>query len=144
MPTYLCHGFRWHRRDIRIFVILNDLEDAAPNWLLAPATSYCVLDQLHAKYDFLPELSPPTTPTKASVGIAKNGEIEQKFDHVDDDHGLPSSRILEADDAVLMHSWSPVRLLEDENRSECGCGRSDGQVLRKDGGRRWVDHEIEG
>ncbi|KAH7238856.1 hypothetical protein BKA59DRAFT_262608 [Fusarium tricinctum] len=113
MPTYLCHGFRWHRRDIRIFVILNDLEDAAPNWLLAPATSYCVLDQLHAKYDFLPELSPPTTPTQASVSIAKNGQIEQKFGHVDDDHALPSSRVHEADDVVLMHSWSPVKLLEE-------------------------------
>ncbi|KAG5663098.1 hypothetical protein KAF25_001034 [Fusarium avenaceum] len=113
MPTYLCHGFRWHRRDIRIFVILNDLEDAAPNWLLAPATSYCVLDQLHAKYDFLPELSPPTTPTQASVSIVKNGQIEQKFDHVDDDHALPSLRVHETDDVVLMHSWSPVRLLEE-------------------------------
>ncbi|KAF5666048.1 nicotinamide mononucleotide permease [Fusarium heterosporum] len=113
MPTYLCHGFRWHRRDIRIFVILNDLEDAAPNWLLAPATSYCVLDQLHAKYDFLPELSPPTTPTQDSFSIATNNKLKEKFDHVDDDHAIPISRVLEDDDAVLMHSWSPVRLLEE-------------------------------
>ncbi|KAM0349014.1 hypothetical protein ACHAPU_003949 [Fusarium lateritium] len=113
MPTYLCHGFRWHRRDIRIFVILNDLEDAAPNWLLAPATSYCVLDQLHAKYDFLPELSPPTTPTQDSFSIAKNNKLKEKFEHVDDDHALPVSRVIEDDDAVLMHSWSPVRLLEE-------------------------------
>ncbi|KAH7261361.1 uncharacterized protein BKA55DRAFT_686931 [Fusarium redolens] len=112
MPTYLCHGFRWHRRDIRIFVILNDLEDAAPNWVLAPASSYCILDQLHAKYDFLPELSPPTTPTQKSVS-AKNANIKKQFDHVDDDHALPTSRVPDAEDAVLMHSWSPVKLLEE-------------------------------
>ncbi|KAF5968298.1 hypothetical protein FBULB1_10784 [Fusarium bulbicola] len=112
MPTYLCHGFRWHRRDIRIFVILNDLEDAAPNWVLAPASSYCILDQLHAKYDFLPELSPPTTPTQKSVS-AKNANIKKQFDHVDDDHALPTSRVSDAEDAVLMHSWSPVKLLEE-------------------------------
>ncbi|KAJ4161414.1 hypothetical protein NW765_006272 [Fusarium oxysporum] len=112
MPTYLCHGFRWHRRDIRIFVILNDLEDAAPNWVLAPASSYCILDQLHAKYDFLPELSPPTTPTQKRIS-AKNANIKKQFDHVDDDHALPTSRVSDAEDAVLMHSWSPVKLLEE-------------------------------
>ncbi|KAK2932793.1 hypothetical protein FoTM2_007252 [Fusarium oxysporum f. sp. vasinfectum] len=112
MPTYLCHGFRWHRRDIRIFVILNDLEDAAPNWVLAPASSYCILDQLHAKYDFLPELSPPTTPTQKSTS-AKNANIKKQFDHVDDDHALPTSRVSDAEDPVLMHSWSPVKLLEE-------------------------------
>ncbi|KAJ4012873.1 hypothetical protein NW766_006685 [Fusarium irregulare] len=111
MPTYLCHGFRWHRRDIRIFVILNDLEDAAPNWILAPASSYCILDQLHAQFDFLPELTPPTTPTQASVSNAKNAK--PKPDHVDDDHDLPQSRVPDSDDAVLMHSWSPVKLLEE-------------------------------
>ncbi|KAM0373945.1 hypothetical protein ACHAPZ_003871 [Fusarium culmorum] len=113
MPTYLCHGFRWHRRDIRIFVILNDLEDAAPNWILAPASSYCILDQLHAQFDFLPELTPPTTPTQASFSNAKNTKPKPKPDHVDDDHDLPKSRVPDAEDAVLMHSWSPVRLLEE-------------------------------
>ncbi|KAF9776734.1 hypothetical protein IL306_005049 [Fusarium sp. DS 682] len=112
MPTYLCHGFRWHRRDIRIFVILNDLEDAAPNWVIAPASSYCILDQLHAKYDFLPELSPPTTPTQKSV-TSKNVNTKKQSDHVDNDHALPSSRVPDAEDAVLMHSWSPVKLLEE-------------------------------
>ncbi|KAL4729340.1 hypothetical protein ACLX1H_003755 [Fusarium chlamydosporum] len=113
MPTYLCHGFRWHRRDIRIFVILNDLEDAAPNWILAPASSYCILDQLHAQFDFLPELTPPTTPTQASVSITKNAKPKPKPDHVDDDHDLPQSRVPDTEDAVLMHSWSPVKLLEE-------------------------------
>ncbi|KAF4334646.1 nicotinamide mononucleotide permease [Fusarium beomiforme] len=117
MPTYLCHGFRWHRRDIRIFVILNDLEDAAPNWVIAPASSYCILDQLHAKYNFLPELSPPTTPTQKSV-TAKNANIKKQSDHVDDDHALPSSRVPDAEDAVLMHSWSPVKLLEEFDEEE--------------------------
>jgi hypothetical protein len=59
MPTYLLHGFRWHRQSIRIHVILNDLEDAAPEWLLAPATSVSILNSLYTLYDFLPPSNPP-------------------------------------------------------------------------------------
>ena len=59
MPTYLIHGFRWHRPNIRIHVILNDLEDATPEWLLAPATSMSILNSLYTNYDFLPPSNPP-------------------------------------------------------------------------------------
>ncbi|KAF5026725.1 hypothetical protein F66182_1193 [Fusarium sp. NRRL 66182] len=113
MPTYLCHGFRWHRRDIRIFVILNDLEDAASNWIIAPATSSSILSQLYTKYDFLPELTPPATPTQPSVGISKKTKAKAQYDHIDDDHTLPPSRVPDAEDGVLMHSWSAVKLLEE-------------------------------
>jgi hypothetical protein len=59
MPTYLIHGFRWHRQSIRIHVILNDLEDATPEWVLAPATSMSILNSLYTTYDFLPPSNPP-------------------------------------------------------------------------------------
>jgi hypothetical protein len=59
MPTYLVHGFRWHRPCIRIHVILNDLEDATPEWILAPATSMSILNSLYTLYDFLPPSNPP-------------------------------------------------------------------------------------
>lgn len=59
MPTYLVHGFRWHRPSIRIHVILNDLEDATPEWVLAPATSMSILNSLYTLYDFLPPSNPP-------------------------------------------------------------------------------------
>ncbi|KAL6704147.1 hypothetical protein ACN47E_008707 [Coniothyrium glycines] len=42
MPTWLVHGFRWPRAQIRIHVILQNLDDAAPEWLMAPATTACM------------------------------------------------------------------------------------------------------
>ncbi|KAF1848322.1 uncharacterized protein K460DRAFT_308446 [Cucurbitaria berberidis CBS 394.84] len=43
MPTWLVHGFRWPRAQIRIHVILQNLDDAAPEWLMAPATTACMI-----------------------------------------------------------------------------------------------------
>ncbi|EMD66358.1 hypothetical protein COCSADRAFT_197843 [Bipolaris sorokiniana ND90Pr] len=42
MPTWLVHGFRWPRAQIRIHIILQNLDDAAPEWLMAPATVACM------------------------------------------------------------------------------------------------------
>jgi hypothetical protein len=42
MPTWVVHGFRWPRAQIRIHVILQNLDDAAPEWLMAPATTACL------------------------------------------------------------------------------------------------------
>ncbi|KAF9733138.1 hypothetical protein PMIN06_011568 [Paraphaeosphaeria minitans] len=39
MPTWLAHGFRWPRVAIRIHIILENLEDCAAEWLMAPATT---------------------------------------------------------------------------------------------------------
>lgn len=55
MPTYLLHGFRWPRPLIRIHVILQNLDDAAAEWLMAPATA----STLHANFASLyPDLMP--------------------------------------------------------------------------------------
>ncbi|KJR85686.1 uncharacterized protein SPSK_08923 [Sporothrix schenckii 1099-18] len=54
MPTYLCHGFRWHRPSIRVFVIVQDLEDASPDWVVRPATTRSLLDAFGRLFDFLP------------------------------------------------------------------------------------------
>jgi hypothetical protein len=59
MPTYLLHGFRWLRANIRIHIILNDLEDAAAEWIVAPATSITLLNSFYSLYDFLPPSIPP-------------------------------------------------------------------------------------
>ncbi|KAJ8071754.1 hypothetical protein OCU04_002070 [Sclerotinia nivalis] len=73
MPTYLVHGFRWHRTNIRIHIILNDLEDASPEWLMAPRTSNALLNSFYTQFDFLPpsspgpiDLSPEPSPTESS------------------------------------------------------------------------------
>jgi hypothetical protein len=55
MPTYLCHGFRWPRPLIRIHIILQNLDDAAAEWLMAPATTATLTDNFHTLY---PELMP--------------------------------------------------------------------------------------
>jgi hypothetical protein len=39
MSTYLIHGFRWPRPLIRIHILLQNLDDAAAEWLMAPATT---------------------------------------------------------------------------------------------------------
>lgn len=44
MPVYLLHGFRWPRPLIRIHIILQNLDDAAAEWLVAPDTTACLLD----------------------------------------------------------------------------------------------------
>jgi hypothetical protein len=46
MPTYLIHGFRWPRPLIRIHIILQNLDDAAAEWLIAPATTETLLENL--------------------------------------------------------------------------------------------------
>ncbi|KAK4145909.1 uncharacterized protein C8A04DRAFT_35473 [Dichotomopilus funicola] len=67
MPTYLCHGFRWQRPSICIFVILQNLEDASPHWIISAKSSQCILNSFYEKFDFLPDCSPTSgssTPTK--------------------------------------------------------------------------------
>lgn len=59
MPTYLVHGFRWQRAAIRIHIILQNLDDAAAEWIVAPATSLTLLDSFYRLYDFLPPSHPP-------------------------------------------------------------------------------------
>jgi hypothetical protein len=44
MPTWLVYGFRWPRAQVRIHIILQNLDDAAPEWLMAPATSTCLIE----------------------------------------------------------------------------------------------------
>lgn len=44
MPTYLIHGFRWPRPLVRIHIILQNLDDAAAEWLIGPATTDTLLD----------------------------------------------------------------------------------------------------
>ncbi|KAI1876839.1 uncharacterized protein JN550_000911 [Neoarthrinium moseri] len=54
MPTYLCHGFRWHRKSILYFIVLQNVEDAAPQWIIAPRSAVALLEALYELYDFIP------------------------------------------------------------------------------------------
>jgi hypothetical protein len=55
MPTYICHGFRWPRPLIRIHIILQNLDDAAAEWLIAPKTADAMLHNFKTIY---PEIMP--------------------------------------------------------------------------------------
>ncbi|TKA30463.1 hypothetical protein B0A50_02691 [Salinomyces thailandicus] len=50
MPAYLIHGFRWPRPLIRIHIILQNLDDAAAEWLVAPETTRTLLSNFHELY----------------------------------------------------------------------------------------------
>ena len=43
MPVYLLHGFRWSRKEIRIRVVLSNLDDASPDWLQGPRSSAALI-----------------------------------------------------------------------------------------------------
>ncbi|KAI0594372.1 hypothetical protein F4775DRAFT_432341 [Biscogniauxia sp. FL1348] len=65
MPTYLCHGFRWHRRSIRYFILIQDIEDAAPDWVVAPQCSAALIENLYELFDFLPTRTLPQPRSKS-------------------------------------------------------------------------------
>lgn len=50
MPTYLVHGFRWPRQLVRIHIILQNLDDAAAEWLVAPRTTLALLKNFNQLY----------------------------------------------------------------------------------------------
>jgi hypothetical protein len=59
MPTYLLHGFKWLRTSIIVHIIQHNLEEAAADWLMAPATSISLLNSFYSTYDFLPPSHSP-------------------------------------------------------------------------------------
>jgi hypothetical protein len=67
MPTYLVHGFRWARGAIRIHIALYDLDDAAAEWIVAPASAITLLNSFYTLYDFLPPSQSPVVPTPSST-----------------------------------------------------------------------------
>jgi hypothetical protein len=89
MPTYLCHGFRWQRRSVRVYVILQNLDDASPEWIIPAKSSQCILKSFYEVFEFLPYCSPKRgryTPTREldSADGNSNG-------NGDDDSRIPNS-----------------------------------------------------
>lgn len=62
MPTYLCHGFRWHRRAIRVYIVVQNLDDGTPEWIITRGSPECLIESFYNLFDFLPECTfPPST-----------------------------------------------------------------------------------
>ncbi|GAP84711.1 putative developmental regulator protein [Rosellinia necatrix] len=67
MPTYLCHGFRWHRKTVRFYIAKHDIEDGATEWIVAPRSEAAIIEHFYNIYNFLPPVNPPSrnTPSPA-------------------------------------------------------------------------------
>ncbi|KAI0197558.1 hypothetical protein F4808DRAFT_293648 [Astrocystis sublimbata] len=59
MPTYLCHGFRWHRKSVRTYVAKHDIEDGATEWVMAPGSEAALIEHFYESFNFLPSINPP-------------------------------------------------------------------------------------
>ncbi len=132
MPTYLCHGFRWQRRSIRVYVVVQNLDDAAPEWIIRRGTARTLLESFYALFDFLP-LCAPAAPAAGTNGRARS-QSRPRRKSASSSSGAPQLPLPapvmagtvappppprtvqqardEADD-VLSQDWSAVRLLEE-------------------------------
>ena len=50
MPVFLVHGFRWPRIKIRHQVILQNIDDASPEYIMSPASSTAIITQLQTQF----------------------------------------------------------------------------------------------
>lgn len=95
---------------IRIFVIIHDLDDAAPDWIIGRTTSSLLLSQLYTNFDFIPEPSA----SQSSDPLPHQSKLPSQGD----DFTLPPPRVPDTDDHVLLNDWSAVKLLEEYDPEE--------------------------
>lgn len=73
MPTYLCRGFRWKRRSIRVYVVVQNLDDAAPEWIIKRGSAQSLIESFYNLFDFLPECKPPPArSSRSSISTDRN------------------------------------------------------------------------
>ncbi|KAK2614375.1 hypothetical protein N8I77_001211 [Diaporthe amygdali] len=92
MPTYLCHGFRWKRRSIRVYVVVQNLDDAAPEWVVKRGSPRSLIESFYNLFDFLPECTFP--PTRRSSFAPRSYSLS---------HSLDRSSIADDDDDAASH-----------------------------------------
>lgn len=61
MPVYLVHGFRWGRVSIRHHVILNNVDEGAPEYIQNPKSAKAIIDSLKVKYPEIMRAAPSLT-----------------------------------------------------------------------------------
>ncbi|EGY13785.1 hypothetical protein VD0002_g4574 [Verticillium dahliae] len=121
MPTYLCHGFRWHRPSIRVYVVVQNIDDAAPEWIIGPESSNAILESFYTNFDFLPEARPASGDRQqqqrkkaaAGTGASKRRNGSQAHNDAADPFAKPPPPVPPEEDDVLLNSWSAVKLLEE-------------------------------
>lgn len=75
MPTYLCHGFRWQRRSVRVYVVVQNLDDASPEWIIPAKSATCILESFYNLFEFLPYC----TPTGPGLGSPPSSEEDESY-----------------------------------------------------------------
>ena len=50
MPVYLIHGFRWGRVKIRHHIILNNVEEGMPEYIMTASSTKAILDSFETNY----------------------------------------------------------------------------------------------
>lgn len=68
MPTYLCHGFRWQRKSIIVYVVVQNLDDAAPHWIIKRHSARNFIESFYNLFEFLPACTLPPSTTVSRVG----------------------------------------------------------------------------
>ncbi|CAH0001452.1 unnamed protein product [Clonostachys byssicola] len=117
MPTYLCHGFRWHRRSIRFFVIIYDVLDAAPDWIVGRGSSAAILEHFYERYEFLPRPPSSRNLSEPPVGDPEGPTDESNGDESEGDDDNRTVR-LDQDPVLINDEWSAVKLLEEYDPRE--------------------------
>ncbi|KAK8128071.1 hypothetical protein PG984_009179 [Apiospora sp. TS-2023a] len=144
MPTYLCHGFRWHRKSIRYFVVIQDLDDAAPEWIVARQSAVAFLYRFYDLFDFLPPSNPPRSQGSSSghnytLSNGSHTNSSHKHSHPPSAHQNHHKRFEtnERDDARVdrvRDTWSNrIRDNASRSRSRSGtrtCGRNNVAATR--------------
>ncbi|KAM0283088.1 hypothetical protein ACHAQH_002691 [Verticillium albo-atrum] len=117
MPTYLCHGFRWHRPSIRVYVVVQNIDDAAPEWIISPDSSAAILQSFYTNFDFLPEARPASDDRqqrkKPAASPSKRRNGSQAQNDAPDPFAKPPPPVPPEEDDVLLNTWSVVKLLEE-------------------------------
>ncbi|PVH81096.1 hypothetical protein DL98DRAFT_417284 [Cadophora sp. DSE1049] len=130
MPTYLLHGFRWDRVSIRVHIIVHDLEDAAPEWIVAPATSVTLLNSFYTLFDFLPPSNPPPASYPLASAADKEKEKDANSEPRKENHkptpiSTPSTTsratITKTNDKKpTFNDWSAIKLVEQHDPDDIG------------------------
>jgi hypothetical protein len=132
MPTYLCHGFRWHRRSIRVYVVVQNIDEAAPEWIIAPESSLSILESFYSLFDFLPEASPQSATRredsdsddrhkkKESSSSRKRSKSKSGGAPPPSEFAMPPPTVPPEEDDVLQNAWSSVKLLEEYDPTNLG------------------------
>lgn len=101
---------------------MNNIDDAAPDWIIGRVTSAAILTHIHTNFDYLPHRLPqePAPSERRRLNYQKHVPVlkHKKSLHLEDDLSMVASQIPYSDDSVLAHDWSAVKLLEEHDPNE--------------------------